>query len=78
MVFSLANNPFAVLGVSPCAERGDIEDTCEDRLVSRPSDEQVLLKAKQALLTPKSRLSAELRWLWGVDLWPPEKTPFNQ
>lgn len=63
IALSLAENPFAVLGVSLEATREDIEDAYEDRVVACPRDEPALLKAKQILLTPRTRLGAELRWL---------------
>ncbi len=61
--FSLKKNPFALLRVSPRAKIAEIEDAFEDAVIERPSDEQVLLKIKQLLLTPNARLIAELRWL---------------
>jgi hypothetical protein len=61
--FSLKRNPFALLRVSPRAKIAEIEDAFEDAVIDRPSDEQVLLKIKQLLLTPNARLIAELSWL---------------
>lgn len=61
--FSLKKNPFALLRVSPRAKIAEIEDAFEDAVIERPSDEQVLLKIKQLLLTPNARLIAELSWL---------------
>lgn len=60
---SFRSNPFAVLRVSPRAKISEIEDAFEDAVIDRPSDEQVLLKIKQRLLTPNARLIAELSWL---------------
>jgi hypothetical protein len=61
--YSLRKNPFALLRVSPRAKIAEIEDAFEDAVIERPSDEQVLLKTKQLLLTPNARLIAELSWL---------------
>jgi len=49
--------------VSPRAKIAEIEDAFEDAVIERPSDEHVLLKIKQLLLTPNARLFAELSWL---------------
>jgi hypothetical protein len=63
MRFSLQQNPFAVLGVSPRASLTDIENAFEDAIIDFPHREAQLLKDKQALLTPNARLVAELSWL---------------
>lgn len=61
--YSLRQNPFALLRVSPRAKLAEIEDAFEDAVIERPAEEQSLLKTKQLLLTPNARLIAELSWL---------------
>lgn len=61
--FSLTENPFAILGVSPRAKRNEIEDAFEDALIENPQREQSLLRVKQALLSPPTRLAAEVAWM---------------
>lgn len=63
MAFSLADNPFARLGVSVRARAARIEDAFEDAVIDHPHEETALLKMKQALTFPKPRLENELRWL---------------
>src|SRR5687767_4425788 len=60
--FCLAQNPFAVLGLSPRGRVEEIEDAYEDALIERPQEEGELLRRKQELLTPNTRLLAELSW----------------
>jgi hypothetical protein len=61
--FSLEDNPFALLGLSPRARLQEIEDAFEDAIIASPIDELRLLRMKQELLTPNARLAAELSWL---------------
>jgi hypothetical protein len=61
--FDLVNNPFSILAVSPRSKIADIEDAFEDAIIDDPQAEPRLLRTKQELLTPATRLSAELAWL---------------
>jgi len=61
--FSLKQNPFSVLKVSPRARLAEIEDAFEGAVIASPNEEPHLLRLKQELLTPNARLVAELSWL---------------
>lgn len=61
--FDLVDNPFSILAVSPRSKIADIEDAFEDAIIDDPQAEPRLLRTKQELLTPATRLSAELAWL---------------
>ncbi|WP_054725034.1 hypothetical protein [Sphingopyxis macrogoltabida] len=64
----LSDNPFAILGVSPRSRRSEINDAHQDALLDAetPDDERKLDMARQALFTPRDRLSAELAYLLGM------------
>jgi hypothetical protein len=64
--FDLEGNPFAVLGVSSRDGRDAIAQAYEDRQFDGEIDESELLKAQQALMASRPRLSAEVAWLTGV------------
>ncbi|USI79080.1 hypothetical protein [Sphingopyxis sp. USTB-05] len=64
----LFENPFAVLGVSPRARRDEINDAHQDALLDAETTdaERKLDMARQALFTPRERISAELSYLLGM------------
>lgn len=64
----LTDNPFTILGVSPRSRRGEINDAHQDGLLDAETadDERKLDMARQALFTPRDRLSAELSYLLGM------------
>ena len=66
--FTLANNPFWVLGVSVRNTPEEIADAYEDAMLDGRHDEHALLQSQQQLAGPRTRLEAELQWL-------PELTP---
>lgn len=66
--YSLTDNAFARLQVSALARSVTIEEAYEDAVIDNPGTEADLFKVKQALLSPKPRLDAEIRWL--IDLSP--------
>jgi hypothetical protein len=59
----LQKNAFYLLGVSVRSNREEIAAAYEDALVSGQHDERILQQAQQILLTPRTRLAAELAWL---------------
>ena len=71
--FSLAENPFVVLPVSPRSTRAQIDDAFAGRVAARPAAEAVYLAARQTLLDPEGRLAAEVAWL--IDIEPTEAAP---
>lgn len=55
------DNPFAILGVGVAADRGAIAQAHEDALFdAHDSDEARLERARQDIMTPRTRLEAEL------------------
>lgn len=60
---SLASNAFYVLGASYNSTATEIADLVDDAEFSSLFSEADLQKAKQTLLTPRLRLSAEISWL---------------
>jgi hypothetical protein len=60
---SLLDNPFAVLKVAASATNEDIVDAHDDLGGERDVDEARLAEARQALLSPRTRLTAELAFL---------------
>lgn len=64
----LTDNPFAILGVSPRSRRSEINDAHQDALLDAETaeDERKLDMARQALFTPRDRISAELSYLLGM------------
>jgi hypothetical protein len=61
--FSLENNPFRVLKANYRSSATEISDLVEDAELDGLHHEDELQKARQALVTPKSRLLFELSWL---------------
>ncbi len=61
--FQLTANPFWLLETSPRARREDIIEAFEEAVSAGKTPEQELLRAQQTILTPKTRLDAELAWL---------------
>ena len=67
--YDLLANPFAVIGVSMRATRAKISDTIEDALFANdtPFRQRELDNARQALVTPRARLEAEIGFLPASD-----------
>ena len=61
--FDLTQSPFHLLSLSVRADRQEVVDGFEEALADGRIDEDVLARAQQAVLTPLSRLIAELSWL---------------
>ena len=61
--FDLTQSPFHLLSLSTRADRQEVVDGFEEALADGRVDEDVLARAQQAVLTPLSRLVAELSWL---------------
>ncbi len=59
----LTQNPFYVLGLSLTASQQDVVDAYDDGVSDDPGRENSLAEARQALLTPRTRLGAELGFL---------------
>ncbi len=66
----LQRNAFVVLGLAVSAKHEDVREAFEDLTAENPDDEIRLSEAKQTLLAPKQRLSAEIAFL--VDTPPGE------
>ena len=66
----LFENAFVRLGLPPSASNTEIVEAYEDAVADKPELEKLLTDAKQTLLDPKSRLTAELSYLLDT---PPEK-----
>jgi hypothetical protein len=64
--FDLRTSPFYLLGVSPRDDRAVIEGAVEVAIADGKLSEAEALRAQQALMAPKPRLSAEVAWLAGV------------
>ncbi|HEY4252576.1 MAG TPA: hypothetical protein VGM87_15290 [Roseomonas sp.] len=62
--FSLAENPFAILGASPRDGRQALIDRVEDAALQ--GDEQRARQAGSTLLNARQRLVAEMRWFPGI------------
>lgn len=62
-IFDFTTNPFFLLGISLRTKRNEIGSAHEDALVDQKWPEEVISKAHQALMVPRSRLEAELSWL---------------
>jgi len=65
-VADLRANPFAILGVSPRDGRDRIGEALASRLLEADADEELLHRAHQRLMAPRSRLQAEAAWLLGL------------
>jgi hypothetical protein len=63
--FDLSRNPFIILGTSPRAGRGEINTAFQNKSLDAesPEEERVLDMARQALLTPRDRIIAEITYL---------------
>ncbi|PWC91070.1 peptidoglycan-binding domain-containing protein [Azospirillum sp. TSO5] len=66
MIFALTENPFHLLGTSIRATREDVVEAFENALAEGHHGEEELLRAQQALMTPKARIAAEVGWLPGL------------
>ena len=64
--FDLTQNPFHLLGLSIRARREEVVEVHEEALADGRADEGVLVRALQAVLTPRSRLDAEVSWFPGI------------
>lgn len=62
-IFSLDDNPFNILKASYRSSVADISHLIEDAELDGVYPEEALQKARQALITPRSRLMLELTWL---------------
>jgi hypothetical protein len=65
-VFDLTQNPFHLLDASVRARREEVVEAHEEALANGRADEAALIRAQQAVLTPRSRIEAEVSWLPGV------------
>ena len=63
MHYRLQTNPFFVLGLPVSASQQDAVDAYEDRASDDPANEALFAEARQALLTPRMRLMAEIGFL---------------
>lgn len=63
--FDITDNAFAVLGVTPRANRSELEDAYQDAIFSVDDHEAeaALNRAQQALISPRDRLENELTFL---------------
>lgn len=59
---ALTKNPFHLLDLSIRASREEVVDAYEEALATGRADENLLVQAQQALLTPRLRIAAELSW----------------
>lgn len=69
--FSLDNNPFSLLKASYRSSAAELSQLVEDAELDGLHQEDELQKARQALVTPRSRLLHELGWL-------PELSPLQR
>ncbi|WP_216635590.1 hypothetical protein, partial [Croceicoccus bisphenolivorans] len=60
--FDLTKNAFALLDVTPRANRAQLEDAYQDALLEADNHkaEAVLNRAQQSLISPRDRLESEL------------------
>ena len=61
----LFKNPFYILGATPRDDKSRIIELAEERSLLSDADE--CMEAKDILITPRRRVSAEVAWLPGVD-----------
>ena len=66
VVFDLTQNPFHLLNLSIRASREEVAEAYEEALANGQADENALVRAQQLLLTPRTRIEAELSWLPGL------------
>lgn len=64
--FDLTQNPFHLLDLSIRAGREEVVEAHEEALADGRADEGVLIRAQQAVLTPRTRIEAELSWFPGI------------
>ena len=62
-LFSLDDNPFRLLKASYRSSAAEISDLVEDAELDGIAEQDILQRARQALVTPRSRLMLELAWL---------------
>lgn len=60
-------NPFYILSVSILDNKETVMEAAEDCAFDDPDREEDFEKAKNALINPKLRISAEIRWFPGLD-----------
>lgn len=63
--FDLTQNPFNLLGTSIRATREQLVEAHEVALTDGRAEEADLVRARQLVLTPRTRIDAELSWLPG-------------
>ncbi len=63
MTTEFESNPFVLLAISTSASNQDVLDALDDLMSAESADQPSLAQAKQALLTPRLRLRAELGFL---------------
>jgi peptidoglycan hydrolase-like protein with peptidoglycan-binding domain len=61
--FDLLDNPFSVLGIEPTAALEKIADAFDDAIADQAASEAELSAAREALVNPRQRTSAELSFL---------------
>jgi hypothetical protein len=71
--FSLAENPFVVLPVSPRSTRAQVDAAYAARVTAHAAGEKDYLAARQSLISPEGRLAAEVSWL--IDIEPTDAMP---
>ena len=59
----LGDNPFFLLGADYKSSASDLSDLVEDAEFDGKFSSEILHRAQQALVTPRTRLMAELSWL---------------
>ena len=62
-LFSLDDSPFRLLRAGYRSSAAEISDLVEDAELDGIAEENTLQSARQALVTPRSRLMLELTWL---------------
>ena len=75
--FDLTQNAFHLLGLSIRASRHEVVEAHEDALADGRADEDVLVRAQQTVLTPRTRIEAELTWFPGVPPSQVREIPFQ-
>jgi hypothetical protein len=58
--FDLLMNPFCILAIEPAASAEKISDAFDDAVIDRIAPESDLAAAREALINPRQRISAEL------------------
>jgi tetratricopeptide (TPR) repeat protein len=65
--FNILKNPFVLLGLPPTAAPTMVQEAYEDAVEDEVEDADVLLRARQTLLTPRLRIEAEVGGFVDVD-----------